>query len=277
MSAAGHVIHTVTERGVTTVVLDHPANRNALSTAMIAAIAEAVAAAVADPAVRAIVLTHTGDVFCSGVDLKETAAVAAGGAGRLPVEALADLIADLWECPKPVLVRVGGAARAGGLGIVAAADIAVCAEDATFAFTEVRLGVVPAVISATVLRRLEPRAAAELYLTGDVFDGRRAAAIGLVSAAVPGEALDVAVAAYTDAVCRGGPEAVAGTKQVLRRDAPASVRDDLAELVALSARYFTSAEAREGMAARRERREAAWVPGAGEVPSNRASAGGDGA
>lgn len=276
MSAAGNVIHTVTERGIATVVLDHPANRNALSTAMIAAIADAVGAAVADPAVRAIVLTHTGDVFCSGVDLKETAAVAAGGGGRLPVEALADLIADLWECPKPVLVRVGGAARAGGLGIVAAADIAVCAEDATFAFTEVRLGVVPAVISATVLRRLEPRAAAELYLTGDVFDGRRAATIGLVSTAVPGEALDAAVAAYTDAVCRGGPAAVAGTKQVLRRAAPAAVRDDLAELVALSARYFASAEAREGMAARRERRDAAWVPGAGEVRSNEAAAGGDG-
>ena len=276
MSAAGNVIHTVTERGVTTIVLDHPANRNALSTAMIGAIAEAVRGAVADPAVRAVVLSHTGSVFCSGVDLKETAAVAAGGGGVLPAQALADLVADLWECPKPVLVRVGGAARAGGLGIVAAADIAVCSEDATFAFTEVRLGVVPAVISATVLRRVQPRSAAELYLTGDVFDGRRAAAIGLVSAAVPGEALDAAVSAYTDAVCRGGPEALAGTKQVLHRVAPASVRDDLAELAEISVRYFTSAEAREGMAARRERRDAAWVPGAGEVRSNEASAGGDG-
>ena len=130
---------------------------------------------------------------------------------------LADVLAAIWEFPKPVVARVGGPARAGGLGLIAAADIAVCTREATFAFSEVRLGVIPAVISATVLPRLAPRAAAELYLTGEVFDGVRAAEIGLVTAAVPAEGLDAAVAGYCDALVRGGPLALAGTKQLLRR------------------------------------------------------------
>jgi methylglutaconyl-CoA hydratase len=251
-------LRTATTRGVTTLTLDSPANRNALSTALIGALEDALGRARTDPAVRVVVLSHTGNVFSSGADLAETAA--AGASGRLPVEALADLLAAVWEYPKPVVARVGGAARAGGIGLVAAADIAVCAQDATFAFTEVRLGLVPAVLSATVLRRMAPRAAAELYLTGDVFDGRRAAEVGLVTAAVPGAALDAAVAAYTEALARGGPEALAGTKELLRRTPAESVRQDLSDLAALSARYFRSAEGREGMAARRERRDPAWLP-----------------
>ena len=94
---------------------------------------------------------------------------------------MGEVLAAVWESPKPVVARVGGPARAGGLGLIAAADIAVCSTTATFAFTEVRLGVIPAVISATVLPRLAPRAAAELFLTGDTFDGAQAAQVGLVT------------------------------------------------------------------------------------------------
>lgn len=173
---------------------------------------------------------------------------------------LADVLAALWEFPKPVVARVGGPARAGGLGLIAAADIAVCTTEATFAFSEVRLGVIPAVISATVLPRLAPRAAAELYLTGDVFDGRRAAEIGLVTAAVPATDLDAAVSRYCDSLVRGGPLALAGAKQLLRRTPKESVRADLAELSERSGGYFRSAEGREGVAAFREKRDAAWIP-----------------
>jgi methylglutaconyl-CoA hydratase len=245
-------------RGVTTLTLDSPANRNALSTALAGRLEAALAAAVADPTVRVLVLSHTGPVFCSGADLAETAA--AGADTRLPVEALADLIAALWECPKPVVARLAGPARAGGIGLVAAADIAVCADSATFAFTEVRLGVVPAVISATVLRRMSPRAAAELYLTGEVFDARRAAEAGLVTAAVPAERLDAVVERHCAALARGGPQALAGTKQLLRRAPAATVRADLDHLTTYSAGFFRSAEGREGVAARRERRDPAWLP-----------------
>jgi methylglutaconyl-CoA hydratase len=175
-------------------------------------------------------------------------------------------LAALWDSPKPVVARVGGAARAGGLGLVAAADIAVCADGATFAFSEVRLGVIPAVISATVLPRLAPRAANELFLTGDTFDGSRAAEIGLVTAAVPAADLDAAVARYATALRRGAPTALAAAKSLLRRGATRPLHEELAELTELSVRFFTSAEAREGVQAFFEKRDPAWVQAAGAAP-----------
>jgi methylglutaconyl-CoA hydratase len=252
------LVRTATAAGVTTVTLDSPANRNALSTPLMRRLLDLLGDALVDPAVRVVVISHTGPVFCSGVDLAETAA--AREAGRVPAEMLADVLAALWEFPKPVVARVAGPARAGGLGLIAAADIAVCTREATFAFSEVRLGVIPAVISATVLPRLAPRAAAELYLTGDVFDGVRAAEIGLVTAAVAAEGLDGAVAGYCAALVRGGPLALAGTKQLLRRTPGGNIREDLADLSARSAGYFKSAEGREGVAAFREKRPPSWIP-----------------
>lgn len=275
------LVRVQTDRGVSTLTLDSPGNRNALSTTLMTQLLAGLSAAVADDQVRVVVLSHTGRVFCSGVDLTEasggTGAVGGGGgaggpgargalagdeggrAGGAPAAMLADVLAAVWECPKPVVARIGGPTRAGGLGLVAAADIAVCAEDATFAFTEVRLGLIPAVISATVLRRLAPRAAAELYLTGDVFDGRRAAEIGLVTAAAPADTLDTTVAAYCEALVRAAPAALAGAKDLTRRVPAVSVRADLAELSALSVGYFESDEGREGMLAFREKRQPYWV------------------
>jgi methylglutaconyl-CoA hydratase len=252
------LVRTDTVAGVTTVTLDSPANRNALSTPLMTQLLDALGAALTDPEVRVVVLSHTGPVFCSGADLKETAA--ARDSGRVPAEMLADVLAALWEFPKPVVCRVGGPARAGGLGLIAAADIAVCTRESTFAFSEVRLGVIPAVISATVLPRLAPRAAAEVYLTGEVFDGVRAAEIGLVTRAVPAEGLDATVAAFCDALVRGGPLALAGTKQLLRRTPAAPIRADLADLSERSGGYFRSAEGVEGVTAFREKRPPSWVP-----------------
>jgi methylglutaconyl-CoA hydratase len=213
------------------------------------------ARATADPAVRVVVLGHTGMVFSSGADLKETAAALDGGS--LPAARLGEALAAVCECPKPVVARVAGPARAGGLGLIAAADLAVCAVDATFAFSEVRVGVVPAVISATVLPRLAGRAAAELFLTGATFDGVRAAEIGLVNAAVPAGELDAAVDRYVADLLRGAPGALAGTKSLLR-DAT-TLREDLARLTDLSVAYFTAAEGREGIQAFREKRDPGWI------------------
>jgi methylglutaconyl-CoA hydratase len=252
------LVHVQTARGVTTLTLDSPHNRNALSTPLMTELLAALAAAVADEGVRVVVLSHTGPVFCSGADLKETAAAYASG--TVPAAMLGDVLAAIWQCPKPVVARVGGPARAGGLGLIAAADLAVCAEDATFAFTEVRLGVVPAVISATVLRRLHPRAAAELYLTGDTFDGLRAARIGLVTAAVPADSLDARVAAYCQAIVRAAPGALAGAKELLRRPPAATLGEEIAALSDLSTRYFLSDEGREGVLAFREKRPPKWLP-----------------
>ncbi|MBO4210713.1 enoyl-CoA hydratase-related protein [Micromonospora echinofusca] len=258
MTSPDALVRVATASGVTTLTLDSPANRNALSTPLMTQLLDGLATAVADDAVRVVVLDHTGPVFCSGADLKETAAAYASG--TVPAGMLADVLAAVWECPKPVVARVAGPARAGGLGLIAAADLTVCAEEATFAFTEVRIGVIPAVISATVLPRLHPRAAAELYLTGETFDGRRAAEVGLVTRAVPAAELDATVAGYCTALVRGAPGALAGTKGLLRRPAATDLRAGLAELSALSTRYFLSEEGREGVLAFREKRPARWVP-----------------
>jgi methylglutaconyl-CoA hydratase len=248
-------------RGVATLTLDSPANRNALSSALIEQLLSALRAAEDDPDVRAVVLSHTGPVFCSGADLKETAAALAASGGDQatpPAGRLGEVLAAIWESAKPVVARVAGPARAGGLGLIAAADIAVCAADATFAFSEVRIGVIPAVISATVLPRLAPRAAAELYLTGNTFDGVRAAEIGLVTTAVPGADLDTTVTGYTDALVRGAPGALAGAKGLLRRGG--DLRAEIEELTTLSVRYFGSPEGLEGVQAFREKRDPGWVP-----------------
>ncbi|WBB54545.1 enoyl-CoA hydratase-related protein [Verrucosispora sp. WMMD573] len=257
MTSPDALVRVATARGVTTLTLDSPHNRNALSTPLMTELLAGLAAAVADDAVRVIVLDHSGPVFCSGADLKETAAAYASG--TVPARMLGDVLAAVWECPKPVLARVAGPARAGGLGLIAAADLAVCAAEATFAFTEVRIGVIPAVISATVLPRLTTRAAAELYLTGDTFDGRRAAEIGLVTAAVPAEELDAEVRRYCDSLVRGAPAALAGAKRLLRRPAAVDLRADLAELAELSTGYFLSADGIEGVTAFREKRQPRWV------------------
>jgi methylglutaconyl-CoA hydratase len=249
------VVRYAVRDGVARVTMDHPETRNALSGAMIEELLGALARAAADPAVRVVVLSHTGMVFSSGADLKETAAALAGG--ELPAARLGDLLAAVCECPKPVVARVAGAARAGGIGLLAAADIAVCAADATFAFSEVRIGVIPAVISATVLPRLTGRDAAELFLTGATFDGVRAARIGLANAAVPAAQLDATVDGYVADLLRAAPGALAGTKTLLRD--VTTMREELLRLTRLSLQYFTSAEGREGVQAFREKRDPAWI------------------
>lgn len=240
-----------------TLTLDSPANRNALSARLLAELAAGLDRALADDAVRVMVLSHAGPVFCAGMDLT---AHQATGAGPPPVEAFPQVLERIWNSPKPVVARVAGKARAGGLGLVAACDVALAGESADFAFTEVRVGVIPAVISLPVLSRMLPRAAHELFLTGETFGAARAAAVGLVNRAVPDDALDAEVDRYCGMLMAGAPGALAGTKQLLRRTPGPSTAEDLAALAALSARYFADAEGQEGIAAFRERRPASWVP-----------------
>lgn len=244
------------QAGVATLTLDSPHNRNALSIQLMAELGDALQSALSDPAVRVIVLAHEGPVFCSGADLKE-----AGDrrtAGALPAS-LPALLTLLWHSPKPTIARVAGPARAGGLGLLGACDLVVCSADATFAFTEVRLGLVPAVISATVLPRLLRPAAHELFLTGEAFDGRRAVELGLATAAVEAAELDTEIQRYVDMLLRGAPGALAATKALLRRR-PAPGLDDMAELSELSARHFTSEEGQEGIAAFAAKRDPSWLP-----------------
>jgi len=241
--------------GVVTLTLDSPANRNALSRRLRRDLLGQLDAAIADRATRLIVLTHTGPVFCSGMDLRESAGANADDQG---VNELPRILETLWNSPKPVVAKLAGPARAGGIGLLAACDLAIAADTATFAFSEVRIGVIPAVISAVVLPRLAPRAAQELFLTGEIFDARRAVDIGLLNRCVPAAGLDGEVTRYLDMLLLGAPGALDGTKRLLRRPR-AALRDDLAALTTISAGYFASAEAQEGMAAFRDRRRPAWA------------------
>ncbi|MEU5864110.1 MULTISPECIES: enoyl-CoA hydratase-related protein [unclassified Nonomuraea] len=250
------LVHRELAEGVATVTLDSPANRNALSRRLLAELAEQLRWALAEPDARVIVLTGTGRVFCSGADLKEQR-----GDSDAPVTAsFPEIMTLLWESPKPVICRLNGTARAGGLGLVAACDFAIAPDTASFAFTEVRLGVAPAMISVPVLRRLDPRAAAEYFLTGEVFDAATAARIGLLTRAVPEDELDPTVRHYAGMLVRGGPEALAITKRLVREVPAVSFEEGLRRMSELSAERFTSAEGQEGIAAFMDKRPPKWVP-----------------
>jgi methylglutaconyl-CoA hydratase len=247
------VVRVEVARGVATLTLDSPANRNALSRALRAQLRQALADALTDDAVRVIVLDHTGRVFCSGMDLSEAAG---GGVQEQGVREFPDLLGSIWHSPKPVVAVVRGPARAGGVGLLAACDVVVAAESATFAFSEVRLGIVPAVISAVVLPRMVPHVAHRLMLTGNVFDAATAAAGGLVDLVVPDADVDGELRAQLVELTAGAPTALAETKRLLR----AGSELNFDELLELSARFFASEEGQEGIASFREKRPARWVP-----------------
>ncbi len=240
--------------GVATLTLDSPADRNALSRPMRSQLRSALADALADDRVRVVVLDHTGRVFCSGMDLREAAG---GSAEDQGVREFPELLQALWSAPKPVVAVVRGTARAGGLGLLAACDVVVAGAAATFAFSEVRLGLVPAVISAVVLPRMVPHVAHRLLLTGQVFDAETAATGGLVDLVVPDADVDVELRAQLVHLTAGAPSALAETKRLLRAG---TERLEFDELLELSARRFAGEEGQEGIAAFREKRPARWVP-----------------
>ncbi len=238
---------------VATITLDSPTNRNALSAAVREQLIGALDVAASDPAARVVLLTHRGPVFCAGMDLKEEARAVPGRQGVRELPAILQRIA---RCPKPVVARLAGPARAGGIGIMAAADIVVAAPSVTFAFSEVRIGLIPAVITVPVLHRVGPTAARELLLTGEVFDAERAREIGLVNAV--SEDLDDAVSAYLSALLAGGPTALAGTKALLGAELDDSDAR-YARLLEISAAQFITEEAREGALSFVEKRAPGWV------------------
>ncbi|WP_128818296.1 enoyl-CoA hydratase family protein [Streptomyces sp. S063] len=241
------LIATSRDRGITTLTLDSPANRNALSTALVGQLREALAGCAADDTVRAVVLTHTGSTFCAGADLT---------APPEP-EAFVGLMREIVALPKPVVARVTGHVRAGGLGLLAACDIAVAGEGSSFALTESRLGLAPAVISLTLLPRLDRTAANRYYLTGERFDAAEAARIGLVTVAA--EDVEKGLVPVLDGLRRASPQGLAASKELVTATVLRSFDQYAEDLIARSAKLFASDEAREGMTAFLERRDPAWV------------------
>ena len=243
------------EQAVATLTLDSPANRNALSARLVAELEQGLAEAGKDPEVRAVVLDHSGGTFCAGADLSE----ATSGDPTANPRRLVGLMRALVEFAKPVVARVDGHVRAGGLGLLGACDLVVAGPTSTFAFTEVRLGLAPAAISLPLLPRLDPRGAARWFLTGSVFDAAEAQRIGLVSEAAADTA--PALAAVLDAFRKCSPQGLAETKRLVTAEVLRTFERDGESMVAQSALLFGSEEAREGMLSFLERRPARWVPG----------------
>jgi methylglutaconyl-CoA hydratase len=273
MSAATYTV----DDGIATITLNRPKQKNALSVGLVNAVGDHLKAAESDDAVRAVVLTNEGNTFCAGADLKDPSTVIPFALERLrlkpllrllymfgvitePRYQLTELLASIMDCPKPIVGRIAGHTTGGGVGLAAAVDISVCADDILFGFTEVRLGVSPAMISVVCLPKLSRADATELFLGGERVSAARAADAGLVNHAVPREELDAKVDEIIGKLARGGPNALAATKQLVAR-VPQMDRAAAFDWTApLSLQLFKSDEAKEGIGAFRERRDAEWVP-----------------
>jgi enoyl-CoA hydratase/methylglutaconyl-CoA hydratase len=239
------LVHLEVADRVATITLDSPHNRNALSRQLVTELFDRLDTAEADEAVTVVVIRSSGRVFCSGADLSEATSQGMEHGAREIVR-LQRLIVSMT---KPVVVEVGGPVRAGGIGIVAAADIAVAAEDATFALTEVKLGLAAAIISLTVHHRMSPRAASLTTLGGEVFSGTEAAAYGLATRAVPGDRLEGEVQALCAGLATGAAQGLRESKRILNRDLLERIDARGEEMAALSARLFASDEAKQAMTA----------------------------
>ncbi|WP_374024667.1 enoyl-CoA hydratase family protein [Mycobacterium sp. HNNTM2301] len=249
--------------------LNSPHNRNALSTALVDQLHQGLRDAAADAGVRAVVLGHTGNTFCAGADLSEARGGDPGGdreRGSPPsaydmalarAREMTAVMRAIVSSPLPVVAAIDGHVRAGGFGLVGACDIAVAGPRSSFALTEARIGVAPAIISLTLLPKLSPRAAARYYLTGETFDAQTAAHIGLITMAA--DDVDAAVGALLAGVGRGSPQGLAASKALTTAAVLDGFDREAERLAEESARLFVSDEAREGMLAFLQKRPPSWA------------------
>jgi methylglutaconyl-CoA hydratase len=243
-------------QGAAWVTLNRPESRNALSAVLVNELYDRLNAAQQDDAARCIVITGAGPAFCAGADLQSPPGQIFDGQRAVTYPEVLQCILD---SPKPVIAAVNGAAFAGGLGLLGAADIVITVDDVQFSFSEVRIGVIPAVISVVCLPKLGTHHGMKLFLTGERFSGDQAVAMGLAHRAVPADALREAVQEEIDMIALGGPIAVRECKRLVRRVPALTIEEGFAETSEWSARMFRSDEAAEGMAAFREKRKPGWT------------------
>jgi len=239
------LVHRADDDRIAVLTLDSPANRNALSRRLVADLAEQLAEAGADESLHGVLLRSSHPVFCAGADLKEAATVDMVESAR-GIIALQRAIAAL---PVPVVCRLDGAVRAGGLGLVASSDIVVCRDDVTFALTEVRLGLAAAVISIPLRARISPRAASDWFLTGRSVGADEAREQGLVTHAVPADEVDAVTSRVLDDLRAGARQGLVEAKRLLNADLVAAFDERGDEMARLSGLLFHSSVAQERMAA----------------------------
>ncbi len=243
--------------GAAWIRLNRPEARNALSAALVNEVYDHLESANSDRNVRCIVITGNGPAFCAGADLKSPPGKIVDGQAR--AIAYPDVLRSIMDSPKPVIAAINGAAFAGGLGLVGAADIVITVDDVQFSFSEVRIGVIPAVISVVCLPKLGTHHGMKLFLTGERFSGTQAVDMGFAHKAVARDELSAAVQEEIDAINLGGPIAVQEAKKLVRRVCQLSVEDGFEETGPWSRSLFESDEGQEGMAAFREKRKPSWV------------------
>lgn len=246
---------------VTRITMNRPAVHNAFDPGLIAELRQTFERLAEDAAVRAIVLAGAGPSFCAGADLNwmRQSLSYSPEENHADTLALADMLDAIASCPQPVVARVHGAALGGGVGLVAACDIAVAAEDARFGFTEARLGLAPAVIAPYVLARIGAGHARALFLTAERFDAARALAMGLVHRVVPAADLDGAIEDIVRHLLAVGPEAARACKALARLVPAMSADEARSHTATVIARLRTGAEGQEGIRAFLEKRKPGWV------------------
>lgn len=250
--------------GAATITLNRPDLRNRMTIEALQQMHQALENAATDEAVRVVVITGSGNTFCSGADLQGASGAVAADTKWSGPKAIVHVLNAILDHPKPTIAKVQGHVAGGGNGLVAACDLSVAAESAKFAFSEVRLGVAPAVISVVCLQRMKVADGFELLLTGERVSAQRAVDSGLLNKVVPDEALDAAVSIYVDQLRRGGPQALAATKELLRGVRTMERQAAFDWTAELSAELFGSAEAYAGMSAFLNREPAPWVPASEE-------------
>jgi len=241
--------------------LNRPDVRNAFNGAVVDELSAAFAAADGDVAARVVVLSGNGKSFSAGADLAwmQEQADLPPARNQVGAEKMARMFLAIARCKKPVVARVFGHALGGGTGLTAAADVAICTEDCLFGLTEVKLGIVPAVISPFVMQKIGAGRARTLFLTGERFDGREAMRIGLVQRAVPEAQLDAEVARVVGELLAAGPAAVASAKELIRAVGDLSLEDAIPVTSQWIAGLRATPEAREGFAAFLAKRKPAWL------------------
>jgi methylglutaconyl-CoA hydratase len=263
MTTPYSTIETQLQQGVAVIWLNRPDLRNAMNDVVIAELNDAVKSAIEDETVRAIVLAGRGSAFCAGGDLNwmKKARDMTPEQAKADSAHLANLLQALYLSPKPTLARVHGPAFAGGMGLVSACDIAIASTEAKFCLSEVKLGLIPAMISPYVVRAMGENQARRYFLSAEVFDAAEAYRIGFVHDICPAEELDGEVNRILGHLIQGGPNALAQAKRLIRDVAQAPINQAIAEETAARiAQVRASAEGQEGIAAFFEKRKPAWVP-----------------
>ena len=236
---------------IATITLDSPATRNALSTGLMEDLRVLLDRTGNDGDVRAVVLTGTGTTFCAGA--------AMGSSMEKYPAAVGSLLWDMWTYEKPLVAVVDGHVRGGGIGMLAAADIVITSEKATFSFSEVRLGLVPTMVAVLCKRRMSPRSVSRYFLTGEIFHAPEAELTGLVTAGAESAHLDEDVRAFTEALKLGEPEALRGTKRFIEELSQLDVESGIAHAREVAEALVGMAAAEEGMRAYLEKRPPSWA------------------